>query len=161
MHTLYRGYFSLGSLQNSPCQTEGNILSHRIICSSGESNIHFFSTYHPYDFATRTWCIQAIPAIYRLVVMSNTTSSLHSTAPGSQNTRKEKVLFYIFHILPEWTTAAILACLNVREMFQTGPSGDYQWRDETREEKEKREEKEREKALKREKRKKLKWGGFK
>lgn len=107
--------------------------------------------------------IQAMPAIYRLIVMWNTTSTLDTVPPGSLvssspwntstataersslNSASTKATFYIFHLLPEWCIAAILASFDFREMFQTGQLADSRWRDETMEEREKRERKEREK----------------
>jgi len=50
----------------------------------------------------------------------------------------------------------MLACLNVRETFQTGLQGDTRWRDETQQEREKREHAEREKEMRKEKKKEKK-----
>jgi hypothetical protein len=74
--------------------------------------------------------------------MSNRTSFLSSTAPGSQNTPLEKTAFYVFHILPEYFLVCTLLAFNTKEIFNTGLKGDHQWRDETPEEREKREAKE-------------------
>jgi hypothetical protein len=79
---------------------------------------------------------QSITSIYRLCVMSTTTTSLISTASGSQNTPAEKAAFYIFHILPEYISVLILLSCNVRDVFGTGMFGDRRFRDETQREKE-------------------------
>jgi hypothetical protein len=79
---------------------------------------------------------QSITSIYRLCVMSTTTTSLTSTASGSQNTPAEKAAFYIFHILPEYISVLILLSCNVRDVFGTGMFGDRRFRDETQREKE-------------------------
>ena len=52
------------------------------------------------------------------------TDSLVSMAPGSLNSAASKTTFYIFHIVPELVTAAILLSINVRERFETGLYGD-------------------------------------
>jgi len=77
----------------------------------------------------------SITSIYRLCVMWNTTTSLTSTAPGSQNTPGEKAAFYIFHIVPEWISLLTLLSFNVRDVFGTGMFSDRA-RDETEGEKE-------------------------
>jgi hypothetical protein len=61
--------------------------------------------------------------------MHNRTTSLVSTAPGSQNTAVSKATFYTLHLLPEWIASAMLVGVNIREVFNTGPFGDYMWRD--------------------------------
>ncbi|KAF8644646.1 hypothetical protein AX16_008358 [Volvariella volvacea WC 439] len=99
-----------------------------------------------------------IVAIYRLSIMHNETTSLTSFAPGSQNQTRDKVLFYIFHIFPEWTVEAILWCTNMRQTYQTGYFGDWRWRDETPKEKEKREEKEKKREEKRREREEKRLG---
>ena len=68
--------------------------------------------------------------------MSTTTTSLVSTASGSQNTPAEKAAFYIFHILPEYISVLLLLSSNVRDVFGTGMFGDRRFRDETQREKE-------------------------
>jgi len=78
----------------------------------------------------------SITSIYRLCVMSTTTTSLVSTASGSQNTPAEKAAFYIFHILPEYISVLLLLSSNVRDVFGTGMFGDRRFRDETQREKE-------------------------
>ncbi|KAI0359573.1 hypothetical protein OH77DRAFT_1038013 [Trametes cingulata] len=62
--------------------------------------------------------------IYRLSILHNSTTSLTSTAPSSQNTTHSKVLFYVFHIAPEWLSAALLLSVNVRRTYKTGMWGD-------------------------------------
>ncbi|KXN90856.1 hypothetical protein AN958_03510, partial [Leucoagaricus sp. SymC.cos] len=82
--------------------------------------------------------LMVIIAIYRLCLMHNTMDSIQSTGPGSFSTPKDKALFYVFHILPEWISTALLLVLNTKRIFSTGFAGDWRWRDETPEEKEKR-----------------------
>ncbi|KAF9491937.1 hypothetical protein BDN71DRAFT_1474525 [Pleurotus eryngii] len=89
-----------------------------------------------------------ITGIYRSYAMSNITTELTSQAPGSLNTPADKTTFYIFHILPEWMAAATLFGFRMREIFQTGLSGDNRWRDERPDEREDRLEEEREKEEK-------------
>ncbi|KAF8573532.1 hypothetical protein K439DRAFT_1625004 [Ramaria rubella] len=67
----------------------------------------------------------ATVALYRLAVMHNTTDSLLSRGPGSLSSPSAKALFYIFHVVPEWTTAALILGLNSRGIFNTGPFGDW------------------------------------
>jgi hypothetical protein len=74
--------------------------------------------------------------------MRTSTTSLISTAPGSQNTPGEKAAFYIFHILPEWVSVLLLLLCNVRDIFGTGMFGDHSFRDETERDKEIKEAKE-------------------
>lgn len=83
---------------------------------------------------------QIIPAIYRLIIMYHTTTSLISMSPSSLNTVTAKATFYIFHMIPEWMAVALLLGFNVREMFGTGAFGD--WRGETPSQKERRKTKE-------------------
>lgn len=56
--------------------------------------------------------------------MANHTTALTSMAPGSLNSPIAKVLFYIFHTVPDFLAAAILLSINVRERFSTGMWGD-------------------------------------
>lgn len=81
-------------------------------------------------------CLFSITSIYRLSVMGTTTTSLTSTAPGSQNTPAEKAAFYILHMVPEWISVLVLLLCNVRDIFGTGMFGDIHQRDETEREKE-------------------------
>ncbi|PIL33538.1 hypothetical protein GSI_04161 [Ganoderma sinense ZZ0214-1] len=66
----------------------------------------------------------SIIGVYRMVVISHSTMSLFSTAPGSQNSAGSKAAFYALHVAPEFVSAAILMVLNARRMFGTGPWGD-------------------------------------
>ncbi|KIP06619.1 hypothetical protein PHLGIDRAFT_106791 [Phlebiopsis gigantea 11061_1 CR5-6] len=63
-------------------------------------------------------------ADYDLIAITNWTTALSSTAPGSQNTHVEKIAFYIFRAAPEVLIAGSLLILEVRPMFGTGPWGD-------------------------------------
>ena len=56
--------------------------------------------------------------------MRTWTSSLTSTAPGSQNTAGAKAAFYVFQAAPEVLAAALLLVPDVREHFSTGMWGD-------------------------------------
>ncbi|KAI1791182.1 hypothetical protein LXA43DRAFT_889645 [Ganoderma leucocontextum] len=62
--------------------------------------------------------------IYRITVLTHSTTSLLSTAPGAQNSAGAKASFYALHVAPEFLSAAILMSLNVRRVFGTGPWGD-------------------------------------
>lgn len=70
--------------------------------------------------------------------MHNKTTSLTALSPSSLNTPVEKATFYVFHMLPEWISVALLLCFNVREMFDTGLWGDWRAVDETEQQKERR-----------------------
>ena len=61
---------------------------------------------------------------YRLIMAHATTTSLLSTAHGSQNTRSEKVAFWVLSAAPEWVAAAMLVGINARRTFRTGLWGD-------------------------------------
>lgn len=87
-------------------------------------------------------------AIYRLSVMFHTTTSLTSQEQGSLNNPASKAAFYVFHIVPELISTALLIAINVRQTMGTGPLGDYRWRDETPKERARRERKATEKAEK-------------
>jgi hypothetical protein len=85
--------------------------------------------------------------------MHNTTDSIQSMAPGSLNSHTDKALFYIFHVLPEWISMALLFVFNSRREFSTGMAGDWRSHDETPKELKKRlkhEEKHRQKLKERE-----------
>ncbi|KAF9447952.1 hypothetical protein P691DRAFT_801514 [Macrolepiota fuliginosa MF-IS2] len=84
-----------------------------------------------------SWLL-CIIAVYRLSVMQNTTESLQSTASGSLNSVGDKAAFYIFHILPEWLSSALLFVFNTRRIFSTGFIGDWRLADEGPKEKERR-----------------------
>lgn len=60
-------------------------------------------------------------------------------APGSLNSAKDKALFYIFHLIPEWLVSFALLGLNIRQLSGCGFFGDWRWQDETPKEKAKRE----------------------
>lgn len=62
--------------------------------------------------------------IYQLVIRRDQTTSLTSTAPGSQNTPGEKALFYVLQIAPEYVCLASLLSVNMKSMFGTGMWGD-------------------------------------
>lgn len=62
--------------------------------------------------------------IYELVVIRNWTTSLTSTAPGSQNTHGEKLAFYVLRAAPEALVSGILLGPDVRNIFGTGIKGD-------------------------------------
>lgn len=79
---------------------------------------------------------KSMVAIYRLVVMHNKTISLTSLAPSSLNRSAAKAAFYVFHMLPEWISVALLLGFNIREMFDTGLWGDWRNADETERQKE-------------------------
>ncbi|KAJ8473866.1 hypothetical protein ONZ51_g7590 [Trametes cubensis] len=65
-----------------------------------------------------------IVGLYRIGVTTHSTTSLLSTAPGSQNTTREKIAFWILHAAPEWISAAMLLGINCRRTFKTGFWGD-------------------------------------
>ena len=72
---------------------------------------------------------QSIVASYRLAILRYSTTSITSTAPGSLNASSSKVAFYLLHVVPEFTAAAILVCINVRRTFATGDHGDRKGKD--------------------------------
>ena len=67
--------------------------------------------------------------IYRLIVISHSTTSLLLTGPGTNNTPSDKAAFYVLHAAPEYLATATLVSLNVRRVFGTGPFGDIRTRD--------------------------------
>lgn len=67
--------------------------------------------------------------VYRITVLTHSTTSLSSTGPGTQNTPGAKATFYVFHVAPEFLSAAALMSLNVRRVFGTRPWGDGLWKD--------------------------------
>ncbi|KAJ8518599.1 hypothetical protein ONZ45_g4350 [Pleurotus djamor] len=89
-----------------------------------------------------TYALMIIVSVYRLSVLSKTTDSLTSLGPGSLNSGGAKAVFYIFHILPEWSAILLLFGYNTRELCGTGPWGDWRGNDETEKERVKREKKE-------------------
>lgn len=86
----------------------------------------------------RNFPLESVICLYRLAVMYNQTTSLTSLSPSSLNTPAAKATFYVFHMLPEWITVALLLGFNIREMFDTGPFGDWRAVDETERQKKKR-----------------------
>ena len=70
-----------------------------------------------------------IVPMYRLYVLRFSTTSLLSDAPGSLNSAQSKATFYVFHSAPEFLSAAILALLDARQVFNTGLWGDRRRRD--------------------------------
>lgn len=72
---------------------------------------------------------QSIVASYRLAILRYSTTSITSTAPGSLNASSSKIAFYLLHVVPEFTAAAILVCTNVRRTFATGDHGDRKGKD--------------------------------
>ena len=52
-----------------------------------------------------------------------------STGPGSLNEPSSEAAFYVLHVLPEFTAAALLVSINVRETFATGRWGDNKTKD--------------------------------
>lgn len=88
-----------------------------------------------------------VPAMYRFTVMTKRTTAYWSDERSAQNGLRDKALFYIIDILPEWSAVFIFLCIDVRKVFQTGSDGDILWWDETPEEKEKRLLREKEKEL--------------
>lgn len=77
------------------------------------------------DFLSNSYItLQLILPAYELVVARDWTTSLTSTAPGSQNTPGEKTAFYILRAAPEALVCAIIMSLDVRNMFGTGIKGD-------------------------------------
>ncbi|KZW01307.1 hypothetical protein EXIGLDRAFT_603040 [Exidia glandulosa HHB12029] len=73
--------------------------------------------------------LQLPVAINRLAVMHYTIPDLLFTGPGSQQSSGAKALFYVFHCLPEWLAAALLVLPNTRQLFRTGPWGDWRGHD--------------------------------
>ncbi|KXN90831.1 hypothetical protein AN958_03485 [Leucoagaricus sp. SymC.cos] len=92
--------------------------------------------------------LMIVPAIYRFTVVAQKTTVYWAYENSAQNDVKDKALFYIINVMPEWLAVFILLRINVREVFQTGIEGDSRRRDETPAEKEKRLLREKEKELK-------------
>ena len=81
--------------------------------------------------------MQTIVSVYRLFVMTDRIDSL--TEPGNAlNKPSAKAAFYVLHIVPEWIAAVILLGYNTRQVFGTGPWGDWRRKDETEEQRRKR-----------------------
>ena len=62
--------------------------------------------------------------IYQLCILHNTTTTLTSKAPGSQNTTREKIEFYVLQVVPELAVSGTLLAINGRRVFGTGVWGD-------------------------------------
>lgn len=77
-----------------------------------------------------TFSPQTIPPVYRLSVMSATTTSLSiSVTVDPLNGHNAKALFYGLHLFPELIAAVLLLGINVRAVYSTGLSGDWGIRD--------------------------------
>lgn len=74
-------------------------------------------------------CLLSVVGIYRITVISHSTTSLFSTGPGSQNSARAKAAFYVLHAAPEFVSIAVLVSRNARHTFGTGPWGDLRARD--------------------------------
>ena len=72
---------------------------------------------------------QAIVGVYCLAVISQSTTSVFATGPGTQNSLENKAAFYMLHAVPEFASVPILLSLNARRVFGTGPWGDVRTRD--------------------------------
>jgi hypothetical protein len=85
--------------------------------------------------------------MFRFSVMTQRTSGYWATENSAQNGVREKTLFYIIGVFPEWLAVFTCLCIDVRKVFQTGHDGDKRWWDETPAEKEKRLLREKEKQM--------------
>ncbi|KAF7306534.1 hypothetical protein MIND_00444700 [Mycena indigotica] len=94
-----------------------------------------------------------LPAIYRLCVMWHTTADIAAPTHAALNTRADKVMFYLFHVLPEWLVVTLLSLVNAKQVCNLGLRGDHRSKDETPEQREKRWAKVRAKKAKREQKK--------
>lgn len=84
-----------------------------------------FLVFHPANVLPNNHILlQLILPTYELSVIHNRTTSLTSTAPGSQNTHGEKTAFYVLRAAPGALICAIIMSLDVRNMFGTGIKGD-------------------------------------
>ncbi|KAF8213581.1 hypothetical protein K438DRAFT_1804235 [Mycena galopus ATCC 62051] len=88
-----------------------------------------------------------IPTIYRLVVMRHTTPDVAARTPQALNTGADKAVFYVVHLVPEWTVMFLLCAFNAKDICQMKFEGDHMW-DETEREREVRERRERKRAAK-------------
>jgi hypothetical protein len=79
--------------------------------------------------------------------MAQRTTAYYSYENSAQNGVRDKALFHIIDVLPEWLAVFMCLCIDVRKVFQTGVDGDTRWWDETPAEKEKRLLREKEKEL--------------
>ncbi|KAG8944620.1 hypothetical protein FRC04_001660 [Tulasnella sp. 424] len=72
----------------------------------------------------------AIIPTYRLNVLNRSSPTLDFAPippypPGSLTATPAKVIFYIFHALPEALVISYILCTNIRAKFNTGPYGDW------------------------------------
>ncbi|PIL33535.1 hypothetical protein GSI_04158 [Ganoderma sinense ZZ0214-1] len=74
-------------------------------------------------------CLLSLVGIYRLTVISNLTTSLLLTGPGTHNAPADKAAFYVLQVAPEFLSIAILVSMNVRHVFGTGTWGDLRFND--------------------------------
>ena len=126
---LIWGYFFLPRMNRRGCL---------ILCTISSSMVSMNILDQFGQFQNDMYSCQMVIAIYRLSVMHNFMDSLQSMGPESLNSSSDKTLFYIFHILPEWLSAALLFIPNARQTFSTGFVGDWRYHDETPQELEKR-----------------------
>jgi len=98
------------------CAAQASLQVFSVYCTFRVRNIH---RYHTYLITALVTLMNTI-TIYRLVVMVNQTTAIDSLAPGSLNRPGSKATFYVFHVAPEWITAAVLIGINVKERFETG-----------------------------------------
>lgn len=68
-------------------------------------------------------CLLLSPAIYRLVVMKDTTDNYYDPF-SAMNSSRSKAYFYIFHHLPETITCILMLSINVKDVYKIGLYGD-------------------------------------
>jgi len=103
------------------CATLTTLQVFSVYCAFTIRNIHRYPTY----LITALVTLMNIITVYRMVVMVNQTTSVDSLAPGSLNLQGAKAAFYVFHVAPEWITAAVLIAINIKERFETGFWGQH------------------------------------
>ncbi|KAG8907216.1 hypothetical protein FRB99_005040 [Tulasnella sp. 403] len=87
------------------------------------------------NFLTVMAAILLIVPTYRLTVsylktpLEPGTDIAITSASGSLTSNTAKIVFYIFHTLPEIIVTFTLFAINSRKMFNTGVYGDYRWTD--------------------------------
>ncbi|KAF7304460.1 hypothetical protein HMN09_00848200 [Mycena chlorophos] len=73
------------------------------------------------------------PALYRIIILvppsKIQTPNVEALTHAALNTAGDKAEFYIFHILPEWLGAVVMASVNTREVCSTGAWGDWRSKD--------------------------------
>lgn len=75
-------------------------------------------------------CLLTSIGLYRLGVMHFRVPGLLSTQGwAAQQSSGAKALFFVFHALPEWATAALLLIPNTRALFGAGIIGDWRTND--------------------------------